>query len=327
MNNDYVQNLRYKLQKRVRRLNSTGYEGFHLILKQFWIFIQSHSMFVGILDDLSHRCTTAEKDAEKVFNDRQPLIGNTEVDHAAMSFFVLQKCVGLPAEEGEKESEIGRNYRTSAEFDECLDGFKDTFVEPLYEYLDEQLDDQRALLSLLRRYKHRCEWFRRNALFSLWVSETARGERTLAYDLYEYLHDQGIDFTIEPTSASGKPDLISAQIGSEKLIADAKVYKEGTPKAYLAAGFHQIYQYTLDYDQPFGYLIIYKTCEDDLKFPMADQEQSIPFLVHNNKTIFFIVIDICKHEATASKRGVLKSVEVTESDLIQTSPGGEPDVD
>jgi hypothetical protein len=226
---------------------------------------------------------------------------------------VVQKCV--ESADASIEYSLVTQYQVY-EDPACLDFFRDCFVEPLYEYLDEQLDDQRALLALLRRYKHRCEWFRREALLALWQKDKAKGERALAEDLYEYLHDQGLEFAIEPSSASGKPDLISAQVGDERLIADAKVFKDGTGKSYLASGFHQIYQYTLDYNQPFGYLVIFKTCEDDLKFPMADHEQSIPFLVHNNKTIFFVVIDICQHEATASKRGVLKTIEITEADLI-----------
>lgn len=321
MNNEYVQNLRYKLQKRVRRLNSTGHEAFRPTLKQFWGFIQSQPVLVGILDDLSHRVLTAEKDADIIFNNK-PLIGTTDVEHAALAYFVLRKCI-LPDVDEMIEIKIGCKYNsTSRDTEAAFEIFKDMFVEPLYDYLDEQLDDQRALLALLRRYKHKCEWFRREALLGLWETDTGNGERNLAYDLYEYLHDQGLDFSIEPTSASGRPDLISAQVGNERLIADAKVYKDGTAKSYLATGFHQIYQYTLDYNQPFGYLIVFKTSEDDLKFPMADQEQSIPFLVHHNKTIFFVVIDICKHEATASKRGILKTVEITEDDLIQKSDVG-----
>jgi len=39
----------------------------------------------------------------------------------------------------------------------------------------------------------------------------------------EYLHDQGIDFSIEPKSASGKPDLVTEQVGDNKVVADANV--------------------------------------------------------------------------------------------------------
>jgi hypothetical protein len=283
------------------------------MLRYFVGFIHGNAVLAGIVADLKRRWPSAQEDSNRLF-ERHPLAGTTEDEQAALALYVLQRCADTSDPEIVFRLASDNNIFESSE---ALEFFTDNFVETLYDYLDEHLDDQRALLALLRRYKHRCEWFRREALLALWQKDKAKGERALAEDLYEYLHDQGLEFAIEPSSASGKPDLISAQVGDERLIADAKVFKDGTGKSYLASGFHQIYQYTLDYNQPFGYLVVFKTCEDDLKFPMADQEQSIPFLVHNNKTIFFVVVDICQHEATASKRGVLKTVEVTEADLIQ----------
>ena len=49
MNAEYVQNLRYKLQKRVRRLHSTGAQGFHIGLKQFWGFLTGQSVLMGMI--------------------------------------------------------------------------------------------------------------------------------------------------------------------------------------------------------------------------------------------------------------------------------------
>jgi hypothetical protein len=40
-------------------------------------------------------------------------------------------------------------------------------------------------------------------------------------------------------------------------------------------------------------------------------------LTVNNKTIFFIVVDIFEHAAPASKRGPMKSVDITEQELVQ----------
>jgi hypothetical protein len=42
----------------------------------------------------------------------------------------------------------------------------------------------------------------------------------------------------------------------------------------------------------------------------------MPFIVHNNKTIFIFTIDISPYKKSASKRGPLKAVEITEADLI-----------
>jgi hypothetical protein len=105
------------------------------------------------------------------------------------------------------------------------------------------------------------------------------------------------------------------------LAADAKIFHPGrdTGKSYIAKGFGQVYRYTVDFNEPFGYLVIYQFSEHDLRFSLPDKAQSTTFVVHNNKTIFLLTIDIFPHEQSASKRGALKPVEITEADLIQTA--------
>jgi len=134
---------------------------------------------------------------------------------------------------------------------ESAEDFHDLLVEPLYEYIDEHLDDQRTLLHLLRRYKNKCEWFKREKLFKLWESDKQKGEQNLAQHLYEYLHDQGVNLSIEPSSASGEVDLVADQHGEDRLVADAKIVHGDTGKHYLAKGMRQIYDYTRDYKRAF----------------------------------------------------------------------------
>ena len=317
MNPEYVQNLRYKLQKRVRRLNSTGYEVFHFSLKQFWGFLNSHPAFVDIVEDLQRRCPGSDSDAERVVAGSETLVCGTELENAALACSVIKKCVESDSQM--VEVSVGFAYGQQRRYDDSLEYFRDLFLDVLYEYIDEQLDDQRAILALLRRYKQKCEWFQRDRLFDMWQSDTRRGENLLAFHLYEYLHDQGLDFVIEPLSASGEVDLVAAQRTDDPLIADAKVFGPETPRRYLASGFNQIYQYTLDYNEPSGYLIIYNTSGRDLGFALAEQEQSTPLVIHNNKTIFLLVIDISPYETTASQRGPLTPVEVTQEDLVRST--------
>lgn len=319
MNAEHIQNLRYKLQKRVRRLNSSDHKVFHYILKQFWGFLTSNSILFGILEDLERRYPTAEDSANKIINDRQQLAIESELENAAVSYFILKKCTD--SEEKTIEINIASTYIRGVNYPEKLDLFRELYLEPFYEYLDEQLDDQKAILALLKRYKHKCEWFQRNSLYRLWEEDTQRGEKRLGLHLFEYLHDQGLDFTIEPLSASGEADLVGAQEKDDPLLADTKIFnpEKGKGKDYIARGFNQLYLYSCDYNQPFGYLIIYKTTEDDLRLALANQEQSTPFVIHNNKTIFLITIDIFPHETSASKRGPLKTVEITQEDLIRVS--------
>lgn len=320
MNAGLIQNLRYKLQKRVRRLNAVSYQHFHATLKQFWSFIHSHPLFVGILNDILIRFPDVEPHTERQVAYREVVICDDECQNAAFAYVVLKKCV----ESSDPMIEATVGYSLASGDDEAaLEAFRTAFVEPVYEYLDEQMDDQRAILALLRRYKHKCESFQRRRLYDLWHSDTTKGEDLLAFHLYEYLHDQGVNVTIEPYSESGKVDMVAAQNTDDPLIADAKIFnpEKSKGKPYICHGFHQIYQYTLDYNEPFGYLVIFKTCPEDLKFALAGQEQSVPFVTHNHKTIFLLTIDIFPYEKPASKRGYLKTYEITQDEMVRSAEG------
>lgn len=316
MDTAYVQNLRYKLQKRFRRVNSADVKVIHVALKQFWGFIHRYSVFVGILKDLKSRVSDLDTVAENIENGSvSDYFPDNELQAAGISFFVISKC--LKSSREDSEYLIGAHYGETSDAFEALNKFRVLFVEPLYEYLDEQLDDQRAILALLRRYKHKCEWFQRNNLHKMWEDDTQRGEKKLALNLYEYLHDQGLDFNIEPWSISGEADLVAAQKSDDPLIADVKIFSDSNKKSYIINGFAQIHRYTSTYNEPFGYLIIFNTSGNNLQISLPNQEQSTPFVVYNGKTIFMLTIDIYPIEATASKEGKLKTVQITEKDLVK----------
>jgi hypothetical protein len=323
MDTNVLQTLRYKLQKRLKRINTADYQIYHSILVQAWNFLMSNLVISGILDDLEQRVTSAEKDSERLFSG-ELLTGENELEHAALSHWLFKRLA--ISCDSQKPIELAHAFnRSSNKHDDVLEYLTEQFVEPLFEYIDEQIDDQRCILALLRKYKHRVEWFFREELRGRFAADTQRGEKRLAMDLYAYLHDQGLEFSIEPASISGEADLISAQSGTDRLVADVKIFDPGKSKglSYLHSGFHQVYQYTKDYNNPFGYMVIFKTCAEDLSVNALHQDSSLPFFTHNNKTIFVLVIDIFDYPTSASKRGSLKSYELLESDLIRTvSPHG-----
>jgi hypothetical protein len=279
-------------------------------------------IFNGILEDLVRREPTAEQFADKLLLEQVLHTFPEDDTQAAFCYFVIKKC----AESDDDDIEIQSlaNF-SNLEGDQAISNYFNWFITPLYEYLNEHLVEQNTMLNLLRRYKHKCEWFQRYYLYELWSRNTERGEKLLSFHLYEYLHDQGLDFTIEPYSASGEADLVSSQSGDEPLIADAKIFNpdKSKGKSYIVRGFHQIYQYTLDFNEPFGYLIIFKTCEKDLKFALANAAQSTPFVTHNNKTIYLLTIDIYPHAEPASRRGPLETEEITENELIRAVDAAE----
>jgi hypothetical protein len=198
-----------------------------------------------------------------------------------------------------------------ASANEMLDTFRELYLDPFYEYLDEALDNQAAVLSLLLKYKRKVEWFEREEL----VARAKSDERALAKHLYAYLFDQGLDFHIEPQSASGEVDLVSSD-----LVLDAKVFDgEGRDSTYVRQGVNQLHTYTQDFNQTVGYLAIYKTCPEALHFDVPSADDLVPHIVAAGKTLYLLTIDICEHAASASKRGVFKKFTIDEASLVRAA--------
>ncbi len=319
MQDAVVQAVRYKLQKRVRRLNSADYQGFPMLLRVFFHFFDSSPILSGVRDELMAR--VAEHDVPATV-DRilkgQAVYGTTEAVSAAMGYCLLKKIAEEP--DNQFVVNVALNYHASGKGRDCLEKIRDVFLEPFYEYVDEHLDDQQAILYFLRRYKHRCEWFHADRLREAVRHDTHKGEKTLALDLYEYLHEQGIDFHIEPHSTSGIPDFVADQVGRERVIADTKLFwpENSKGKTYMISGFNQAYIYACDYNEPCAYLVIYKMCHEGLNFLVPSNQASFPSMTVNNKTIFFIVVDIYEYGTSASKRGPMKSVDISDRELVQS---------
>jgi len=321
MNQDISLQLKIKLERRVSRLLSHNDKlTFHDVHKELWTFVRKNSVLNSICKTIEIKYPDLKLEiidffeTETLENFNLFKVSNYEEELYAMyAYFITQEAIKkdkkpyIEISIG-KSINSGTNNRNSA-----LNKFKQEIIKPLFEYIGEQIDEQKLTIDLIRRYKQKSEWFNRKKLYSIWKDNSRKGEKLLALNLYEYLFDCGLEFNIEPWSIDGEPDLVLAQ-KSDPLIADAKIFKGD--KQYIINGFSQVYRYTVTFNQPFGYLIIYKTCEKDLRFSLKNQTQSTQFITCNNKTIFIMVIDIYNYETTASKRKQVKSIEITEQDLI-----------
>lgn len=316
MDIEYLQTQRYKLQKRFRRLNAARSSTYSAALRYFWQFLRDHELFSDIITQLAATQPDADELVGKITEGGEAHLGETEVQRAAIGLGLLKYCAETDNERGWLE--ITRQYTIKGNHDEAVRYFTEALIEPLYEYVDEQVDDRGATLALIRRYQRRSEWFERERLYRLWNKDTAKGEAHLAGDLYKYLYDQGVDFHIEPKSASGRVDLIDAQRGDHRLLADAKILNpgQGRGRSYLAEGVRQLYDYCVDFQQPVGYLVIFKTSDHDLRFVLEREDSQIPRIVYNHKTLFLLEVDIYPYEKPASERGKLEPFDVSEEDLL-----------
>ena len=87
MQDAFVQAIRYKLQKRVRRLNSADYQHFPMLLRVFFHFFDNSPILSGVRDELMAR--VAEQDVPATI-DRilkgEAVYGTTEAESAAMGY-------------------------------------------------------------------------------------------------------------------------------------------------------------------------------------------------------------------------------------------------
>ena len=315
----FVQHMRYKLQKRMSRLNSVPFTVFDMTLRQFWRFFDGHPTYLGVAEELMARFPEIQQDVGRILAG-EALHGETEEEAAALGYAVLRRIA-----EDDAVSTLNLAYSGARSVEERLEVNRQVLLDPFYEYLDEQLDDQRAMLALLMRYKHRSEWFHRDHLYELMSKTPRRAEANLALDLYSFLYDQGIDFTIEPSSITGEVDMIAAQDPSDPVVLDAKIFDgDSRGKRYIQKGFAQIYTYTQQYNEPFGYLVIFKATDRDLSFSLR-RSRFTPTVVHNHKTVFLLTIDVFPHEMPVSRRPPLGGVQITEEELIGVADESEID--
>lgn len=249
--------------------------------------------------------------------DSKKLLDDTLTDERAWAAVSMEVLRGFAETRDPRSVHRFVPTQASAKIADYMSVFSEFYLDPFYEYLDERLDNPRFVLGQLIRFKHLAEWFWREDLFKNWQAAGRSGEKVLAKRLYEFLFLEGIDIHIEPYSVSGEADMVSSQEGSDRLVADVKIFNPDQSRGakYIIQGFRQVYQYTADYNSEFGYLLIFNTSNKQLRFGVSGSADPMPHVVVNHKTIFFLVVDLYPHETPASKRPQQEVVEITEDDI------------
>lgn len=325
MHIDELQVLRRKLDRRANLVRKSNLVRLAVALRDFFLFLDNEPSLVEILNQLLRDVPDFQEIYVGYRSSADAAKASNEKELAAMGYASLRE---LSTSKNHPRNIVGALYsihiddtenNPQEKRDERMVSFYiDSLLEPFYIFVDEQLDSRRAILSILRKYKHRCEWFERNRLLDAYEKDTQRGEQNLALDFYQFLFNEGVNFSIEPSSLDGKIDLIAAQDTDDPLLADAKVFS-GSNKKHLCDGFGQIYGYANKYNEPSGYLLIFNVSDKDLVITGSHTSSPVPSVTHNHRTIYFLIIDICKHPRPPSKRGLVRPVEIPVSTLFDTA--------
>src|SRR4051794_10877878 len=221
MHEEVLRRLQERLERRRKRLLECHEPELYGNLKRLWAFLVGQPALRGTLAELEQKAHDphVRRNVDRATSGDPPDENWTpecDLDHAAVAYNVINEVVRFDWNYDHIKGHYILGYGGTWHA-----GFRDRAIIPLFDYLLEALDDRQVTLSQLLRYQQRCEWFRReelNDLVKKHRDETVAAGRkklkiedVLKKDLYCYLHDQGLDFTIEPKSAVGEIDLIADQ--------------------------------------------------------------------------------------------------------------------
>lgn len=343
MDTQLVQRTRYLLKARVKYALTCQFVQIQSACRQWINWLHAHPIFSGIISRLEMHTFSHKENfekASKIFSNSvvwEPeqaswrFSTDDAVSHAAFCFSAVRTLANARIDQSDPYPSLRRLIQILAYMvsgvteknNDAIEIVRDTLISGFYEYLDEQLDARNALLGLLLKYKHRSEWFRRYRLRDIAANgleyRKDGGERALAIDLYEYVFDQGVDFSIEPKSASGEADLIARDSDGRYIVIDAKYISPTDPPSKirdkLAAGFHQVARYCEDHNESYGYLVPYINHKKSLRLPLEEID-GFRYLTVKGKIIYYIPVDIGDHPS-ASQSGPADEIDISKDELLK----------
>lgn len=287
-----------KLNTRARSVIDAKEENFYNEVKIFFNFMDNEIILKNIKEEIENIEFDLGKYEKEVGYVRFIPFPNNIDKKIAMCYSIMKKFsngelnilntmfmhVGPMSNIDDKTREIAEQYFT-----------------PLYEYINEKIEDNNTMLSLLSRYKFKTEWFSQKKLYQKYMDDKKAGETILTLDLQEFLFIEGIDYPFSsPLSPSGRSDMLGMIESNNPLVLEVKIFNtdQGYDKGYLRKGLTQAYRYACDYDKPVGYLLVFNADEKDISFEGNEETKKV---VIGNKTIYIIVVKIY-NEVSASKQ-------------------------
>ena len=347
MDQQIVQRTRYLLQTRFRRLRNASWGNFDAVAGQVLDWLSNHPILAGHLQRLNNvegdhheeirmlldsgisggryfalmRKPDRRQDNEPEFKGYTP---KTLEQHASACLLILRASIQKPEREFYN---VLATYLTQEEYSlrtqkDPLDAIKDGAIRDLYEYIDEQLDGVNVVNGLLIKYKQSVEWFEQEHLQLIIANGFggATGERALARHLQQYVFEQGVDFSVEPTSASGEVDLLLRDPNGSYTIIDAKYVKASASpseiKRQIAEGFNQVARYCEDFNQHTGFLAVFVNDNVSILIDL-DETDSFKYFRIGGNAIYYTEINIAVRPS-ASKTGTARQVHFTTDELVRT---------
>lgn len=332
MASESIDRLQGKLRQRLERIQDCDPIQLRFVLAQVYTFLQSEPIIKSILDTLRSRKSNpfnlGSTDNTDFLQQTFQTVVKTEEDNAA---FAYGNWWGLQNHRYGNLSQVEAVFHTTPITDGDPDladynsatRFKRHIIAPVFDYITEQLDTQQLLFYQLLRYKTRCEVFdydsilrEINTLLADETKEQKRLEKVLQTDLYRYLHDEGIDFAIEPKLIEDMVDILaSLQNDPQPKLIETKIFRK-RKRAPIRDGYNQLLEYVRRYNANVGYLVVYNLTSSRLELDLDTKQVAFRSLTEAGNTVHFLVIDVPLDRVAAAKQGDKDSFVINRGHLL-----------
>jgi hypothetical protein len=197
--------------------------------------------------------------------------------------------------------------------------FAQRVLQPLFDFLSEQVGAESSLLYVLERYVRRIEWFDRDELYEKYTADTRTGEAVYDKDLRKFLFAEGINMPFsQAKSASGLSDVLSELDTDDPLVCEVKLLDgQDRSKRHLASGVNQVVQYAQDYGKNAAYLVVINLSGRSLELPSDGPSDAWPpHLELAGVRVHLIVVRALPPTASASRQGRAAPITISRDDLI-----------
>lgn len=198
---------------------------------------------------------------------------------------------------------LGRYLVYGRDLNEWVQAITKQVVFPLVDYLQTRLATESEVLHHLERMRRQIEWFEQEKLFAAYSANRAKCEELYDTRVREFLFAEGIDYPFsQPSSSSGKADVIARLEGDDPLVCEIKLYEANAYGiTYLRRGVGQAIRYAHDYGKSSAYLVVLNLSDERLQLPSDDTaDRSPPRVQIQGVTVFLIAVQ-AKPAPSASK--------------------------
>jgi hypothetical protein len=313
MNDKYLQTIRSKLQENYQLVERATWDAFQSELRLFFQFLENTYMVKSILDEL--RTVSVDVGAWQALVNKERSFrlpdGYDYKQRAALCLAILEKIKNDRNQYA--VTQMFSLISSSSRVADHVNSFITNVLRPFYSYIDSRIDVGNLPLYLIRRFKHRTEWFQAEPLIDEYKKDTKHGEARLDMHLRKFLFDQGIDYPFStPLSSSGRVDICANLDKDDYFIIEVKIFDAKTyEKGYVRKGFVQAVKYTEDYNKDMGFLVIFNVSDKRIEFNFKEEG----WVRANNKTVFFVVINLKNPPLPASRQKKLDSYVISEDYL------------